>query len=116
MNTHQQVRALLCAALLNVSIVGIGQEAPTGFHYAARAADSGAGGNSISAAGDFTGLVPLQLPPERTGTPIPLQVLYATHGLGAAGLGWDIPLSYIQRDQTLAHRRPINTGSALLAD
>jgi RHS repeat-associated protein len=32
--------------------------------------------------------------------------------VGAAGLGWDIPLSYIFRDATVARRRPVNVPGA----
>src|SRR5262249_1494379 len=28
---------------------------------------------------------------------------------GAAGLGWDVPLSFIRRDLTIAHRRPMGS-------
>ena len=35
--------------------------------------------------------------------------VYTTHGFGAAGLGWDLPLSYVLVDSSLAHRRPTNS-------
>jgi hypothetical protein len=46
------------------------------------------------------------LPAEGAGLPVPLRIVSVAHGVGAAGLGWDIPFSYIQRDRTFAHRRP----------
>lgn len=84
------------------------QEAPTGGHYAGRPSDTGFGGTHVNATGAFPAAVPLDLPAARGGLPIPLQIVYGGRGCGAAGLGWDIPLSYVQRDRTLAHRRPEN--------
>lgn len=63
-----------------------------------------AGGANSS--GGYGTSVPLDLPAVRGGVPLPLQISYSEHGFGAAGLGWDIPLTYIRRDTTLARRRP----------
>src|SRR5262249_21759582 len=38
--------------------------------------------------------------------PVPLQITYGARGFGAAGLNWDIPLSYVQVEAFFAHRRP----------
>jgi hypothetical protein len=85
------------------------QLAPTGEHYAGRASDTGYGGTVANATGTFATAIPLELPPARGGLSIPLQITYGARGVGAAGLGWDIPLSYIQHDRTFAHRRPEST-------
>jgi hypothetical protein len=50
--------------------------------------------------------VPFEFPSARGGLPLPLQLVSGTRGVGAAGLGWDIPLSYVGRDASFAHRRP----------
>src|SRR5712675_1832230 len=72
------------------------------------ATGGGQDGGSL-AAGGFAGLtnsggystsVPLDLPPARGGLSIPVQIVYGERGLGAAGLGWDVPLSFIRRDNT----------------
>ncbi len=89
------------------------QLAPTGAHYAGRASDTGYGGTFVGATGTFAAAIPLELPPARGGLPIPLQITYGSRGVGAAGLGWDLPLSYIQRDRTLAHRRPASGPGAI---
>ena len=47
------------------------------------------GGNS----GGYGASVPLDFPPARGGLPIPVQITYSEHGVGAAGKGWDVPLS-----------------------
>ena len=39
------------------------------------------------------------------------QVVYGAYRVGAAGLGWDVPLSYIQQDATFAHRRPASAAN-----
>jgi RHS repeat-associated protein len=83
------------------------QLAPTGAHYAGRPSDTGYGGTFVNATGALSAVVPLDLPLARGGLPIPLQISYTGAGGGAAGLGWDVPLSYVQHDSTLAHRRPV---------
>jgi RHS repeat-associated protein len=89
------------------------QLAPTGEHYAGRPSDTGYGGSRVDATGVFATAIPLELPPARGELPIPLQITYGARGVGAAGLGWDVPLSYIQHDSTLAHRRPASSAGAL---
>ncbi len=59
-----------------------------------------------AAAGDYSTSVPLDLPAAHGGLPIPLQVRYQGRRTGAAGLGWDVPLSYIRISATAAQRRP----------
>jgi RHS repeat-associated protein len=47
---------------------------------------------------------------------IPVTLTYGTRGVGAGGLGWDIPLSYVHRNSTIAHRRPAwSSGGPLQA-
>jgi hypothetical protein len=86
------------------------QLAPTGGHYAGRSDTGYAGGASSS--GAYQTSVPLDLPGARGGLPIPVQIVYGDHGVGAAGQGWDVPLSYIRRDTTLAWRRPLGNAEA----
>ena len=96
-----------CAlALLFASGLSRAQLAPTGGHYAARATDTGFAG-LVNSSGGYAASVPLDLPAARGGLPIPVQIVYGGNRVGAAGLGWDVPLSYIFRDTTIAHRRPI---------
>ena len=56
--------------------------------------------------------MPLDLPEARGGLPVPLRISYGGNKVGAAGLGWDVPLSYIFVDTTIAHRRPIGSPNA----
>src|SRR6185436_19705356 len=86
------------------------QLAPTGAHYAAQASDTGFSG-SVNSSGGYGASVPLDLPAARGGLPVPVSIVYGERGVGAAGLGWDVPLSYIYRDRTIAHRRPMPTGN-----
>jgi hypothetical protein len=96
----------LLALMLIAPELGFAQEAPTGSHYGGRASDTGFGGSLANVTGAYSASIPLALPAERAGLPVPLQISYGTRGVGAAGLGWDIPFSYIRRDRTFAHRRP----------
>jgi hypothetical protein len=67
-----------------------------------------AGANS---SGGYSASVPLDLPGARGGLPVPVQIAYGERGVGAAGAGWDVPLSYIRRDTTVLRRRPIGTAN-----
>ena len=83
---------------------GAAQIAPTGVHYAGRASDTGHAGPSNS--GAYATSIPLDLPASRDGLPLPLQVTSGTKGFGAAGVGWDVPLSYVLVDKSFVYRRP----------
>jgi VCBS repeat protein len=67
------------------------------------------GGFAGSNSGGYGASVPLDLPGAHGGLPIPVQITYSEHGVGAAGRGWDVPLSYIRDDTTVTHRRPVGT-------
>ena len=56
--------------------------------------------------GGYVTSVPLDLPAARGGLPVPLQLSSGARGVGAAGLGWDVPLSFVRRDTSFAGRRP----------
>jgi hypothetical protein len=86
--------------------ISLAQLAPTGGHYAGRPSDTGFEPGAVNASGGYTASVPLDLPAARGSVPIPLQIISGARGVGAAGLGWDIPLSYVRRDTTYQHRRP----------
>ena len=62
----------------------------------------------MNSSGGYSVSVPLDLPAARGGMPVPLRIVHGGHQIGAAGLGWDVPLSYIFRDTTIAHRRPVD--------
>ena len=96
------------------------QTAPViGDHYAARASDTGFAG-AVNSSGGYSASVPLDLPAARGGLPIPLQVVHGGNRFGAAGIGWDVPLSFIQfnrasngsANQNVAYHRPLASGDA----
>jgi len=98
----------LCLALALVAFAApeaAAQLAPTGGHYGGKASDTGFTGG-VTSSGGYSASVPLDLPPSRGGIPIPFSIVYGAHGVGAAGLGWDIPISYVRVDSTFARRRP----------
>jgi hypothetical protein len=90
------------------------QLAPTGAHYAGRPSDTGHSGPNDQ--GGYPASVPLDLPSSRGGLPVPLQIVSGARGFGAAGVGWDIPLSYVLVDNSLAHRRPAMVPGATVSD
>jgi hypothetical protein len=52
----------------------------------------------------------LDLPKERHGLPIPVSVAGSGTRMGAAGRGWDVPLSYVSKNTSLAYTRPMSSG------
>jgi hypothetical protein len=99
------VMMLSVGAVLLAPLLAIAQLGPTGDHYAARASDTGFEG-AVNSQGGYDASVPLDLPEARGGLPVPLRIAYGGNKVGAAGLGWDVVLSYIYVDTTIAHRRP----------
>lgn len=92
--------------VLCVSLPAFAQLAPVmGAHYAARPSDTGFTGGANSG-GAYGASVPLDLPAARGGLPIPVSVAYGGNQVGAAGLGWDVPISSIFRSKSLARHRP----------
>jgi RHS repeat-associated protein len=85
------------------------QLAPTGAHYAARESDTGH--SAAEPGGEFSASVPLDFPSSRQGLPVPVSIVHGGNRFGAAGLGWDVPISFIRRDLSLAHRRPADSDA-----
>ncbi|HET6195003.1 MAG TPA: hypothetical protein VFE12_04585, partial [Acetobacteraceae bacterium] len=75
------------------------------------AGPAGGGFAGANSSGGYSASVPLDLPPARGGLPVPVQIRYSERGVGAAGRGWDVPLSYIRRDTTIVRRRPLGTAN-----
>lgn len=86
--------------------IATAQLAPTGGHYAGRASDTGHAPGMVNGSGGYSASVPLDLPLARGGLPVPLSISSGANGVGAAGLGWDIPFSYVRRDKSFARRKP----------
>ena len=108
------VTASLACLLIGVPIA-TAQVSPVGAHDS-----TGAGlASPASPTGGFAASVPLDLPASRSGLTVPLQIQYtASTRVGAAGSGWDIPLSYVRVSQSIARRKPaVETipGAPLLA-
>jgi hypothetical protein len=105
--SKRAARLFFCGMVLAVLCprTALAQFAPTGAHYGGRSSDTGHSGPSDS--GGYSAAVPLDLPAARGGLPIPLQIVSGARGFGAAGVGWDIPLSYVHVDRSLARRRPM---------
>jgi RHS repeat-associated protein len=99
---------LISAVTLTVILAGTAvraQVAPQGSHQAGKASDTGFAG-MVNSNGGYSTSVPLDLIPAKAGLPVPVQVTYGGRAVGAAGMGWDVPISYILRDTTYAHRLP----------
>ena len=108
--TGMRSQMSLCLTLwLGLSLIpgpASAQLAPTGGHYAGRASDTGHEPGMVNASGGYVVSVPLDLPAARGGLPVPLQITSGVRGVGAAGLGWEVPLSYVRRNMSMAGRRP----------
>ena len=75
------------------------QVVPIGIHQGGRP------GPAASALGGAVDTVPLSFPGERDGLPLPLRIARSS-GVGSAGLGWHLPLSYVLVSDTTSRRRP----------
>jgi hypothetical protein len=104
---------LLTAVALILAWPGIteAQLAPTGDHYGGRTSDTGFAAK-VNAAGGYSASVPLELPTPRGSLPMPIQIVFGGHTVGAAGLGWDLPLSYLRVDVSVTKRKPVNAPNA----
>ena len=76
------------------------QFAPIGSHHG--------GGSSVSGSvGGAAQEVPLALPQEHDGLPVPVAVRFVGGAaVSSAGVGWTVPLSYVSVSSELNHRRP----------
>ena len=99
--------AYLMPTLVEAQVTN-GGTSQIGPSYAGRASDSGTTSGIVNSSGGYEVSIPFDLPPTRDGTPVPFGVNYGGRRAGAAGLGWDIPLTYIFQDTTIAHRKPAN--------
>lgn len=96
---------LIGLVLCSIRATALAQIEPLGAHYGGRTSDTGFADVSNSTGGYVTA-VPLELPPTRDGTTVPLQILSGGSRVGAAGAGWDVPLSYVMVDNSIDRRKP----------
>src|SRR4051794_36599451 len=86
--------------VMGLVAVASAQVAPVGVHHTSVGPGAGLGA-PMSPTGAYATSVPLDLPPARGGVPVPLSVVYTGSArAGAAGAGWDVPLSYVRRSTT----------------
>jgi RHS repeat-associated protein len=102
---HRWVRVLAVAFVVFGAVAEAQMGPVTGNHAAGRASDTGFGGG-VSSTGGYSASVPLDLPAARGGMAVPVGVVYGGSAVGAAGMSWDVPLSYVLRQASFAHVRP----------
>lgn len=63
--------------------------------------------SAVSPAGGYAASVPLDLPTPRGSVPVPVSIVHddSLHA-GVAGIGWDVPLSYVRRSTDPWRRKP----------
>ena len=90
--------------------IALAQFAPVGSHQGGGSATSGSVGGMAQE-------VPLSLPPEHDGLPVPVAVRFVGGAtVSSAGAGWTVPLSYVSVSNGLTHRRPrYRTANVLTA-
>jgi RHS repeat-associated protein len=117
MKSHRRFwRSVAACVSLSVLLLGStaqSQVGPVGADHTS--VGPGAGHVSpVSPTGGYATAVPLALPPARGGLPVPLAITYTgTSQAGAAGIGWDVPLSYVRRSVTTWHRKPAAASSSV---
>lgn len=104
-NSCQRSLAAAVGFMLTVATVASAQVAPEQTHTTVGA---GAGmDGAVSPSGGFGTSIPLDLPSPRGSVPIPLAVSHTgSTRAGVAGLGWDVPISYVRRSTTAWRRKP----------
>src|SRR5262245_26562790 len=96
-------RTFVLATVVFGAAPAAAQVAPSASYHPG--ASSGSGEPSVSPIGGYGAAVPLDLPSPRGPLPVPLSIVYT--GLtraGAAGAGWDVPLSYVAWQQPQRNR------------
>jgi RHS repeat-associated protein len=64
---------------------------------------------AVGARGNLVTSLPLLLPEPRGGLPLPLAISYTGSSLvGAAGVGWDVPIRGVTRQHNLSRRKPVH--------
>lgn len=96
-------RALLPLLTLFAAIsTSHAQVSPTGAHHF-----TALGGGSGGAGAPGSASIPLELPASRKGLPVPLSIVYTgSPRVGAAGVGWDIPVSSVRESRSIMRRKP----------
>lgn len=98
---------VLCALALAPSYASADEEPSTSQNSSS---DTGHA-DQVNASGGFGVSVPLDLPPTRSGIELPISISSGGRHVGAVGLGWDMPLSFIRTDVSIARRKPANRES-----
>jgi RHS repeat-associated protein len=103
---YRRTVCLAIALLLWSPSAAPAQIAPVGAHHL-NVGPAAGGGGAPTPIGTYSQSVPLELPSGRGNIPIPLAVVYTgSPSLGAAGSGWDIPLSYMRISHSTMRRKP----------
>ena len=64
---------------------------------------------SVGARGNLAVSLPLVFPSPRGGLPLPFTVSYTgSNRVGAAGLGWDVPIAGVTWQHNLSRRKPLH--------
>lgn len=112
---------VLLGCMLGAVGIALGQSGPVspqGAHHTTVGPGAGLGA-PVSPTGGYAAEVPLDLPAPRGPLPVPLSIVYTgSSRAGAAGAGWDVPLSYVRRSSTPWRRKPAATpdGSVSAAE
>lgn len=111
--------AHIALAVLGASVVARSDASAASSEGSVLAVETSPVGNAptdgtVSTTGSYSTLAPLELPVPRGDLVVPLSLVYdGSRRLGAAGVGWDIPLSYVEVSSTLSRRKP--NGSTTVA-
>ncbi len=100
---------LTCAALVLVASVAHAQQvSPVGADDTTVGPGTGVL-SPVSATGGYQTVAPIELPKSRGRFTIPFAVRYVGGpSTGAAGVGWDVPLSFVRRSDTWWRRKPVS--------
>ena len=103
---HSRPFVAALGAVASWFAIAHGQVAPDGRHHASVGPGTGIAQNG-SPTGGYAASVPLDLPNPRGPLPVPVSIVYTGAArAGAAGVGWDVPLTFVRRQVSTWRRRP----------
>jgi RHS repeat-associated protein len=106
--TMRRATRLSCLALLLWSVPTWATD-PGERSFTALGGGQIGGAPGVGAKGNLNEVLPLILPSPRGGVPMPFAVAYnGSNVVGAAGMGWDIPIASVLWQHNLSRRKPVH--------
>lgn len=112
---HRSVRLLLLSSGLGI-VPALFANDPGDRAFTPLAGGSFGEAVSVGTQGNLVASLPLVLPTPRGGLPMPFAVTWTGSNLvGAAGVGWEIPIAGVTRQHNMSRRKPVHQLDSAIA-